>query len=172
MKVLRKQNNSSECIVCGKNSDASIKAEFYDVENGLVVCVFNPKDKHQSYRNRMHGGLITAILDETIGRAIQYGDKDVWGVTMEISVKFRKPVPLNSDLICVAKIDKESSLGFLGSGFIEDKRGNLLATATAKYMKLPPDKIADGGMKDNEWFLDKDNLLEDIEIKNLDFFKE
>lgn len=172
MKVLRKQNNSNECIVCGKNSSASIGVDFYDVEGEIVVGVFTPKDIHQSYRNRMHGGMITAVLDETIGRAVQFGDKDIWGVTMDISVKFRKPVPLNSKLLVVGKIVKETSIGFTGVGFIEDEEGKLLASATARYVKLPPEKIAEGGMKDEEWFLTSDNILEDIEIKNLDFFNE
>ncbi len=170
MKVLRKQKSSKECIVCGRDSLSSVRADFYDVEGEMVACVFTPKDNHQSYRNRMHGGMITAILDETLGRAIQWGDKDVWGVTMEITVKFRKPVPLNTELIAVGKIIKETGLAFVGASFIEDSLGNVLATATGKFMKLPPEKITEGGLTDEEWFYDQENPKTDIDIKNANYF--
>lgn len=170
IKVLNKQYNSSDCIVCGTNNNASLKADYYDLENGLIVGIFYPKDIHQSYPDRLHGGMISAVLDETIGRAIQYNFRDTWGVTAELTVKFRKPVPLNETLKCVGKITKESSMFFIGAGFIEDEKGNLLATATAKYVKLAPDKIAPSALSPENWFLTNSQPPNEIELHNLDFF--
>ena len=171
IKVLAKQFNSSDCVVCGTKNNLSLKANYYDLENDLVVGVFYPKDEHQSYPDRLHGGMISAVLDESIGRAIQYGYKNVWGVTAELNVKFRKPVPLNKPLICVGKIIKNSPLFFTGAGFIEDLDGNLLASATAKYVKLPPEKISNEAISPENWYLNTtDDDPEYITINNLDFF--
>ena len=103
-KVLKKQNNSDMCIVCGVENDASLKSVFYELEGGLIAGVTTPKDIHQSYPNRMHGGMISALLDETLGRAVQIGKPDIWAVTGELSVRFKKPVPLDKPVICVGKI--------------------------------------------------------------------
>ena len=91
LKVTKKQNNSDMCVVCGVYNDASLKSVFYELENDMIVGITQPKDIHQSYPNRMHGGMISALLDETLGRAAQIGHPDLWAVTGELSVRFKKP---------------------------------------------------------------------------------
>ena len=98
LKVIKKQNNSDMCAVCGMSNNLSLRAKFYEVENELMVGVVTGRDVHQSYPNRMHGGLISALLDEVIGRAINIPEPEAFGVTSELNVKFKKPVPLNDEL--------------------------------------------------------------------------
>lgn len=143
MKVLRRQPNSKMCLICGVNNPAGLKAPFYEMENHTVVSIFEYNDIHQSYPERTHGGMISCMLDEIIGRAIWIDEPNAWGVTISLNVKFRKPVPYNAKLKSVGKIIKNSSRGFVGIGTIEDLKGNVLAEAEATYMKLPISRIAD-----------------------------
>ena len=93
------------CFVCGESNPAGVHVRFYQQEDGSVLARFTGCDHHQGYPGRMHGGIITAVMDETMGRAImtRYGD-NIWGVTAELSVRFRKPVPLNVELTAVGRI--------------------------------------------------------------------
>lgn len=141
LQVKYKQNNSDQCIVCGKQSEASLSTDFYALEGDVLLATCIGKDHHQSYPERMHGGLITAILDESIGRAVQIANPDIWGVTSKIDVQFKKPVPLNERIYCYAKITKLSAFAFIGKGYIEDGNGTLLAVATATYVRVPVSKI-------------------------------
>ena len=141
MKVVKKQNNSDYCLICGVNNPAGLNAQFYEMEDKTIVAKVNFKKEHQSYPNRVHGGMISALLDELVGRAIWVYDPNQWGVTMQLNVKFRKPVPYDTDLKAVGKIDNQTSRTFLGSGKILDSQGNILAEATATYMKLPIEQI-------------------------------
>ena len=143
MKVLKKQNNSDYCLICGVNNPAGLNAPFYEVEDNTVITKFKFKNEHQSYPGRAHGGMISALLDELVGRAMWIYDPNIWGVTMTLNVKFRKPVPLETELKAVGRIDNQTTRTFTGSGEILDLNGNILAEATATYMKLPLDKIAD-----------------------------
>ena len=142
MKVLKKQTNSKMCIICGMDNHAGVKAPFYEMENGSVISLFNFKDVHQSYPERTHGGLISTMLDEIIGRAIWVLEPEIWGVTMDINVKFRKPVPYDVNLKAYGKIVKNSKRFFTGVGYILDNDDNILAEGVANYLKLPLDKIS------------------------------
>lgn len=149
MKVLKKQLNSKMCIICGMNNDAGIKAPFYEMEDHTVASIFSFKQIHQSYPERTHGGLICTMLDEIIGRAIWIDEPDIWGVTMDIQVKYRKPVPLDTKLKSVGMIVKNSKKFFTGTGKIMDMEGNVLAEATANYIKLPVEKVASVDVHDD-----------------------
>lgn len=142
MKVLKKQLNSKMCIICGMNNEAGVKAPFYEMEDHSVVSIFQFRQIHQSYPERTHGGLVCTMLDEIIGRAIWIDEPDVWGVTMDINVKYRKPVPLDTPIKSVGRITKNSKMFFTGTGVIMDMEGKVLAEATANYIKLPIQKLA------------------------------
>ena len=73
------------------------------------------REEHQSYPGRLHGGVSSAILDETIGRAILLLQPDAWGVTVEFSVRFRRPLPLDEEIRCVARITRDTSRLFEGA---------------------------------------------------------
>ena len=171
-KVIKKQNNSDMCIVCGLESDASLKTRFYELENGFLVGITTPLDIHQSYPNRMHGGMITSLLDEVLGRAVQVGKgEDIWAVTGELTTKFRKPVPLNEPIKCVAKITRENAKFYIAEGFIENEKGELLAQAKGTYFKAHIDDISEGFLSGHNWFYSPDEKsLEYIDIINFNFF--
>jgi acyl-coenzyme A thioesterase PaaI-like protein len=150
-KVTKKQQNSHKCIVCGLSNELGLKASFYELENGELVAIFKPIDEHQSYPGRMHGGISSAILDETIGRAILIKDEHMWGVTTELTLKYKKPVPLNEELKVVGRITKDSRRLFEGTGEIILKNGDVAVTAEGKYIKMPINKITDSEFEENDW---------------------
>lgn len=165
--VLGAQNVSSMCMVCGVDNPTSLKARFLELDTGELLGVFQVRDEHQSYPGRLHGGMASAMLDETIGRAINIRQPDAWGVTVELSVRFRRPVPLGAELRAVARITKDSSRLFEGSGEIVLADGTVAVEATGKYMKLPIDRISDGDF-DSQWFPDQRPLPERISIETPD----
>jgi len=114
LKVVRKQNNSDMCVVCGQDNPFSLRTVYYAAEGGLMIGLVTGRDEHQSYPNRMHGGMISALLDETIGRAVNTEEPEAFGVTSELNVKFKKPVPLNEEIRIVGKLTRNTRLVFLG----------------------------------------------------------
>ena len=165
LKVLNMQNVSSQCVVCGVHNAFSLKSKFFELEGKIVVGVFTPRDEHQSYPERMHGGMISAVLDEVIGRAVQIGAPDVWGVTAELKTRFLKPVQLNKELKCFAKLYQENSRIFKGVAVLEDSNGELLATGEATYFKMDINKIS-SHMDENDWFGENLKQPEQIMIYN------
>ena len=164
-KVVKKQNSSKMCIVCGEDNDLGLKTSFYELENNELVAVCDTKDWHQSYPGRVHGGMSAALLDETIGRAISINDETIWGVTASLDIKYKKPIPTDVTIKVIGRITKENRKLFEGSGEIILPNGEVAATATGKYMKMSVEKITQNGLDENEWFLIGDeNIPEYIDL--------
>ena len=162
MKVIKNQTNSKMCLICGMENEAGLKAPFYEMEDNTLVTIFEYKEIHQSYPGRVHGGMISCMLDELIGRAIWISEPNMWGVTMNLNVKFRKPVPYDTKLKAVGKIINSKSRTFEGLGELYDMDGNLLASAEAVYFKLPLDKIANDSTHEDVNIYYPDNVQEII----------
>ncbi len=156
MKVLNKQTNSKLCFICGVDNEFGLKAPFYEMEDNSVVSIFTYHDYHQSYPERVHGGLITAMLDEIAGRAIWIIEPNTWAVTTEIKVKFRKIVPYDTKLKAIGRIVKNTKRIFYANAELFDLDGNLLAEAEVTYFKLPLDKISTTGHDDVNIYIPDD----------------
>jgi acyl-coenzyme A thioesterase PaaI-like protein len=162
---MHKQPNSYYCFICGVKNIGGVHVRFYEVpaapaDSGPgssesealppaatveILARFTGRDEHQGYPGRMHGGVITGILDETIGRAINIGEGEnpmTWGVTAELTVRFRKPVPLGVELTARGRITRDRGHLFEGAGELLLPDGTVGATAAGKYIRLPLDAIS------------------------------
>ena len=142
-KILRKQNNARRCFVCGVDNNEGLKTSFYELEDGTVAATAVARSFHQSYPGRVHGGVSTALLDETIGRAINIEEPDTWGVTVELTARYKKPVPYDVPLLITGRITENRSRLFSGEGRIILPDGSTAVVATAKYMKMKLSDIAE-----------------------------
>ena len=134
------QRNSTDCLICGMDNPLGLKALFYDLEDGSVASVFTYKSEHQSYPERTHGGMITALLDELMGRTLWVKEPTMYGVTTSITITFRKAVPFGKKLKARAVMTHDGSIGFSVKGFLYDMDNNLLAEGNCKFLKMSPEK--------------------------------
>jgi uncharacterized protein (TIGR00369 family) len=154
---MKKQPTSRMCFVCGESNPAGVHVRFYEQDDGSVLARFTPREQHQGYPGRMHGGVITAVMDECVGRAImiKHGET-IWGVTAELNVRFRKPVPLEVELTVLGRITNEGSRLFEGTGELYLPDGTVAVEAAGKYVKLDIAKIADFDAEQEEWYVRPD----------------
>lgn len=163
MKVLSKQRNSKMCIICGLDNEYGLRAPFYNMEDGSVMTLFRYRSGHQSYPERVHGGMIAAMLDEMGLRALwtNKAEENTFGVTFSLETKFRKPVPYDVDLVGKGIVVKQTPRFLLTEAQIMDMYGNVLANGTVNYIKLPVDKIAENVNAHEEMcYLIEDNVTE------------
>ncbi len=156
LKVLQKQPNSKMCFVCGLENAFGLKSRFYELEDGQLMAIFTAAEEHQGYPGRLHGGIAATILDETIGRAImQTHSAKIWGVTVDFSMKLRKPVPVGGEIRVVARIEKEGRRSFTGTGEILLGDGRVAVEGRGRYLKMDIEKIADFDHEGDEWLVVK-----------------
>lgn len=152
VKVTDKQPNSKMCFVCGLENDFGLKSRFYELDSNEIMAVFMPSDKHQSYPGRLHGGIAAAILDETIGRAVlKHKSSDFWGVTVDFSMKFRKPVPLDGEIRVIARVTKENKRTFEGTGEIILSDNAVAVEGNGRYLKMDLSRITELDFEGEDW---------------------
>ena len=137
MKVLSTQLNSKNCIICGMENDFGLKAPFYNLDNNSVATIIKFKNLHQSYPDRTHGGMVSALLDELMGRALWINEPQMFGVTTSLNITYRKAVPLDTLVKARAYITFNGSRGFSAKGELYSMDNVLLAQGDAKYFKMP-----------------------------------
>ncbi len=160
MKVISKQKNSKMCFICGMENKDGLKAQFYNMEDGTVMTKFMYRDEHQSFPGRVHGGLLAAMLDELACRAYWVNDENVLGATLSLEVKYRKPVPYNTEIFGRGIVISNSSKFFTSDVNICDENHNILTNAIVKYIKLPAEKISDKDFHSEMCYLIKDDVKE------------
>lgn len=72
-------------------------------DNGFST-EFTPRPGAEGPKAHAHGGFLATILDETMGSACWYHGLPV--LAANLSVRYRKSVPLNGNYMCEAKIER------------------------------------------------------------------
>ena len=150
------------CFICGINNSFGLKTKFYEIDGRFLISISTTVEEHQSYPGIVHGGISAAILDEAIGRSIFCLDKEIWGVTTDLAIKYKHPVPLNQKLYTRAKITENKGRIFYGEGELLLEDGTVAVTGKGKYMRVPTLKIAGEKFLEEEWFYiddDKDVFI-------------
>ena len=135
---MNQQPNSRYCLLCGVENPIGLHLRFYDDGAGRVTARFTAREEHQGYPGVLHGGLTSALLDETIGRTLV--SRDLWAMTVSLTVRFHRPIPLGQPLTVTGEVTRLRSRTMEGRGEIRLADGSLGASAEAKYILLSPEQ--------------------------------
>ena len=111
---MNQQPNSRYCLLCGIDNPIGLNLRFYEEGDDRVVARFTPLPEHQGYPGVLHGGLTSALLDETIGRTLV--PHDLWAMTVELNVRFRRPIPVGQPLTVIGELVRLRSRTMEGRG--------------------------------------------------------
>ena len=75
----------------------------------------------------------------------------MWGVTVEFTIKYKKPIPLDVEIRVIGRITNDTGRFFEGNGEVLLPGGEIAATGAGKYLKLPLERIADFDAAEQEW---------------------
>ena len=135
---MKKQPNSQMCFVCGLENPIGLKMAFYEDEEGRVVAKFTPGDEHQGFPGIVHGGIVTSLLDEVLGRVAIAAER--WVVTGRLNIRFRRPVPVGETLTIVGEVVNWKKRTLEARGEIRLSDGQVGAEATGTFLEIPSEK--------------------------------
>ena len=127
------------CFVCGRDNPIGFHVHFFEDAKGCVRANVAPRAEHQGYPGVMHGGLVTALLDEIIGRTAIA--QNMWCMTAKLNVRFRQPVPIGEPIQLKGEITRKTNRVVEGRGEVRLEDGTLLAEASGTMMKIPESRL-------------------------------
>ena len=120
------------CFVCGKDNQRGLRLTFHAEGDGIHAA-FTPDQTLAGYDDTVHGGIISALLDEAIVWAA-YVATGTFGVTAELNIRYRQFLPVNMPCLIFGKMVENRRKVWIVKSEIVHRDGTIYATATGKVL--------------------------------------
>ncbi|MEK6691764.1 MAG: PaaI family thioesterase [Nitrospirota bacterium] len=130
-----KLEDDNYCFVCGKDNPIGLKLIFkIDRESRTIKTEFIPSKLYQGYKDIVHGGIISTILDEAMVKlAIGLGMNVV---TVDMDMRFKKPLLVGEKITVSATIHKEVKRIIETKAQVVKDDGTIVAEGEARLMRV------------------------------------
>ena len=110
------------------------EVRMYLRDDKSFVTEFPPRPGAEGPKAHAHGGFLASILDETMGSACWYNGLPV--LAANLSVRYRRSVPLAGHYLCEAKIDRlETRRAMVTARIYKDS--TVYCEATGVFVRVP-----------------------------------
>jgi acyl-coenzyme A thioesterase PaaI-like protein len=135
---MKQQPVSKNCFVCGVENLAGLHMRFFETDSDPVeVHVdYTVPQRYQGYPGVVHGGIVATMLDEVISRTVFRGDPPRFVVTARLSIRYRKPVPVETPLKLVGRVVEDKGKVISVTGEIYGPDGAMLASGDAVLVEV------------------------------------
>lgn len=120
------------CFVCGEKNPHGLHIQF-SLRNGKVHAEFVPQKNYQGYKDILHGGIISTLLDEAMVKVALL--KGMPSVTAEIAIRFKKSLSIGEKTIIEAEIINMNKRIIETSSFLKKEDGTVIAEGRAKLLR-------------------------------------
>ncbi|RLT33678.1 MAG: PaaI family thioesterase [Chloroflexi bacterium] len=126
------------CFACGARNEHGLHLHFSRDGEGAVICRYDPKPENQGFPGVMHGGILAALLDESMAWAMWAADRAL-GVTAKMETRYRRTVGTKGTLVVRGRVVRMRGRRIEVEATVDDAAGERLAEATALFMRLAPE---------------------------------
>lgn len=123
----------SHCFVCGDKNEIGLKVDFFK-EKKKAKAEYIPTSSFEGYKGILHGGIISALLDEVMIKSIFA--RGTVTVTSHMEVEFKKPAEIGKKLFLEGNVKEDKGKLILAEGKAYREDGTIVALARGKYFKV------------------------------------
>lgn len=121
------------CFGCGEQNPIGLKLAFFR-DGEAVEAEFTPRPEHEGYAGLVHGGIISALLDEAMSWAVIATGR--LAVTAQMSLRFRRPVEVGTPVRVRGRVIEERGRIVEARGELVDGDGTVLAEASGTFVRV------------------------------------
>ena len=129
--------NYPYCFVCGDKNKIGLKVTFF-FDEGKAKAQYMPTREFEGYKDILHGGILSALLDEVMIYSIIA--QGIITVTVQIEVKFKKPAKIGETLFLEGQITEDKGKILLTEGKIFKQDGTIIAESKGKFFRAEGEK--------------------------------
>ena len=139
-------NPTNRCFGCGGDNPAGMRLLFeLDFEARRTRGSFTLGPNYAGGGGFAHGGIIAVVLDEAMGKLSKLTEEKA--VTAEMSVDYRKPVPVDQPIVVEGWQEQETGRNRFRVAEIRDVNGAVLARGKARFVVVNAGHFAQAGAK-------------------------
>jgi len=120
------------CFVCGVENPFGLRLKF-SLKGGKASAEFVPQKVHQGYKDIVHGGIISTILDEAMVKAALM--QGMPAMSAEITVRFRNILFAGEKTVVEALIEKMNRKIIKASAVLKKTDNTIIAEGQAKLLR-------------------------------------
>jgi uncharacterized protein (TIGR00369 family) len=122
------------CFACGEHNPIGLHLSF-EWDGEVLHAAFVPRKEHQGYKDVIHGGIITTVLDECMAQAAIKGQGHM-AATVEVKVRFRSALMAGEETSVEARITGARHGVMEGSAVMRRASdGTVIAEAEGRLMR-------------------------------------
>lgn len=103
------------CFACGRDNPIGLHMDDFELQGDDVIARFKPRDHYRGSSGVLHGGVAATAIDEILVWAGILTER-VMTVTGTMELRYRKPVPMDEELVVSARVDDRSGRRLKVSG--------------------------------------------------------
>lgn len=133
-------DDQHNCFGCGAHNRIGMRLRFFldgDKEDAVLATLRLAK-RFQGPHGYVHGGVIAAILDEAMSKAIHAGShgEKIMALTRSMETEYLRPTPLGASLTLRGRRDRVEGRKHFCSATLTDGEGQLLARGKALFIAI------------------------------------
>jgi len=145
--MLLPPNPTNHCFGCGGANARGMQLTFeQDDAARRIRGKFRIGSEFQGATGYLHGGIIATLLDEVMAKVSRLADNREHAVTADLSIEYRKPVPVGDELIVEGWETGRDGRMRSRAGEIRNASGVVLARGTAKFIVIDPARFQPGAV--------------------------
>lgn len=126
------------CFGCGAQNRTGMRLRFFVDERGSVVSHLRLARRFQGPHGFVHGGVIAAVLDEAMSKAIHataHG-ASIMALTRKMETEYLRPTPLGNTLVLRGWQERLEGRKHFCTSTLHDAEGSLLARGHALFIAI------------------------------------
>lgn len=142
------------CFICGMQNPVGLHLHIYQTDDSTVEATYTAPEHFQGYPGVLHGGIVSAILDELSGRAHMGSDPAAprFMFTARLEIKYRRNVPIGKPLRIIGRAGRNrGKAAEAWAGIYDAETNELLAEGNALHVNVPEDQIDRTRLADLGW---------------------
>ena len=113
----------------------------FETDGAVVQTRFTPGPGHIGFKGVVHGGILSTVLDEIMVWACAVSTRR-FAYCAELNVRFVRPAQPLEELLASAELSaNRRDKIFEARGELRNPRGEVVATASGKYLPIRPADI-------------------------------